>query len=174
MTARVAASLGSETFSPISGRMANSAALGAQVGVERPVLHGLEGLDLALAVHDEPDGHRLDTTGRQPRDLLPQEWRETVADEAVQHAARLLGVHLLEVDLAGMLERLAHRALGDLVEGHPIDLPLVHRKLLDQVPADRLALAVRVGGHVERVDLLGRLLEIVQDLLWPGSPRTWA
>ena len=51
------------------------------------------------------------------------------------------------------------RVLGDLVEHHPLDrdLGLEH---LEQVPGDRLALAVLVGREVELVGVLEQLLEL--------------
>ena len=142
---------------------------GREPRVERPVLDGDERLDLTLPVDDEPHGDRLDAAGREaPLDLLPEQGRQAVAHEAVEHPARLLRVHLSEVDLAGLRERRPHRALGDLVEGDPMDVLPVDVELLRQVPADRLALAVGVGRDVERVHLLGRLLQLVEHLLLAG------
>src|SRR4030095_11048449 len=62
-------------------------------------------------------------------------------------------------------ERGAHGALGDLVEGDAVDVLLLERQLLSQMPADRLPFPVGVGGDVERVGLLGGLLEVVENLL---------
>src|SRR5256712_6093823 len=143
--------------------------LGGEPRVERPVLDRDERLDLALAVHDQPDGHRLHPPGREPTlDLVPEERGELVADETVEHAARLLRVDLLEVDAPGLGERAPHRALGDLVERDAIDVVLADVELLGQVPADRLALAVGIRGDVEGVGVRGRLLQLVEDLLLPG------
>src|SRR5207247_159138 len=81
-----------------------------------------ERLDLALAIHDQSDGHRLHPTGRQPAlDLVPQERRQAVPDEAVEDAARLLRVHFPEVDAPGLGERRLDCALGDLVERDAVD-----------------------------------------------------
>ena len=138
--------------------------------MQRPVLGGHEGLDLALALRDQAHGHRLDAPGREAApDLLPEERRELVADEAIEHAPSLLRVHLLDVDLARVQEGGLDRALGDLVEHDPVRLGLGHPQLLREMPAYRLALAVRVGGDVERVDLLGGLLEVVEHLLLGGQ-----
>src|SRR5439155_286851 len=78
---------------------------------------------------------------------------------------RLLGVDFLQIDAPGVLERGAHRALGDLVERDPVHPALVDRQFLDEMPADRLAFPVRVGGDVERVDFLGRFLQLVEHFL---------
>ena len=63
----------------------------------------------------------------------------------------------------GMLERLLDRVFGDLVEDDAADgdLRLEH---LRQVPADRLAFAVRVGGEQQLGRVLQRRLQ-VRDLL---------
>jgi hypothetical protein len=59
-------------------------------------------------------------------------------------------------------------ALGDLVEDHPLDrhLRLQH---LEQVPGDRLALAVLVGREVELVGVLQQRLELGDLLLLVGG-----
>src|SRR5207344_686254 len=95
-----------------------------------------------------------------PPDLGPQEVRDLVADEPVDDAARLLRVHAVLVDRARVLDRAGHGRLRDLVE-----LRAVERRLrragpehLLEVPADRLALAVRVGREVDRRGTLRRLL----------------
>ena len=129
--------------------------------LQRPVLAGGERADLPLALDDEPDGDRLDAAGRQARpDLAPQQRAERVADEAVDDPAGLLGVDEVRVDLARMGERLADRALGDLAEGHPPGLARRDVGRLGDVPGDRLALAVEVGGEVDEVGRLGGLRDL--------------
>ena len=62
-----------------------------------------------------------------------------------------------------MLARVLHggvdRLRGDLVEDHPVHRHL-RLQLVEQVPGDRLALAVLVGGEVELVGLLEQPLEL--------------
>ncbi len=91
---------------------------------------------------------------RPLHDLLPEHRRELVAVEAVEDAARLLGVDETPVELARVLDRLLDRRDGDLVEDHPLH-GHPRREHLQQVPGDRLALAVLVGREVE----LARLVE---------------
>ena len=133
--------------------------------------------DLALALDDEPDGDRLDPAGRQARaDLAAQERAQGVADEAVDDPPGLLGVDEVRVDVAGMGEGVADRALGDLVEGHPMGLRGRHVGGLGDVPGDRLALPIEVGGepHVvgdlDRLGDLGELLAaVVRDDVFRGE-----
>ena len=131
---------------------------GREDRLDRPVLACRERPDLALALDDEADGDRLDPAGRQAAlDLLAEERAQRVADEAVDDAARLLGVDEVHVDLARIGEGLADRRLGDLVEGHPLLLVAGDVGRLGDVPGDRLALAVEVGGEEDQVGGLGRL-----------------
>ena len=68
------------------------------------------------------------------------------------------------VDVAGLAERLVDRLLRDLVEDHPLD---GHLRLqnLEQVPGDRLALAVFVRCEQELVGVLQELLQLADLLL---------
>ena len=72
--------------------------------LDRPVLLGHEGADLALALADDAHRDRLHAPGREPAaDLLPEERAELVADEPVEDAARLLRVEAVLVELARVL-----------------------------------------------------------------------
>ena len=93
-----------------------------------------------------------------PHDL-PQHRGDLVAEEAVEDAAGLLGVHQPAVEVAGRLQGGPDGAGGDLVEDqaahrHP---GLEH---LEQVPGDGLALPVLVGGQVELVGLLEQAAQL--------------
>ena len=124
-------------------------------GVDRPRLLGDEGVDLRLAVDHQAHGHGLHPPRRQPgAHLAPEQRAELVADQAVDHPARLLGGDQPAVDLARLGERGLDRALGDLVEDHAVGVVELER--LGDVPGDRLALAVGVGGEQRAVGLLAR------------------
>src|SRR6185369_11928549 len=95
---------------------------------------------------------------------------DLVAHEPVEYPAGLLRVDLLVVELAGMLEGLLDRPFGDLVEDHPADLlACPGAQLLGQVPADGLALAVGVGGQVDRAGIAGRRFQLLHHLLAGGQ-----
>ena len=66
-----------------------------------------------------------------------------------------------------MLDGLAHRVLGDLVEEDAADLRRLAAEEVHHVPADGLALAVGVGGNVDEVGLLGGRFQLANDLLFP-------
>ncbi len=90
-----------------------------QKRVDGPIFHGDEGANFHLAVHDQAQGHGLHASGGEPAaHLVPQQRRYLVAHQAVQHAARLLRVHQILVDFAGMLERGLDCLRRDLVEHH--------------------------------------------------------
>ena len=133
--------------------------------LDRPVLARSESVDLALALDHETHGDRLDAAGRQPRvDLPPQQRRQGVADETIEDAPRLLGVHEVVVDVARMSERVADRVRRDLGEGHAARLVRRHFRGLGDVPRDRLALAIEVSREIDRIGRL-RLLGDRGDLL---------
>ncbi len=141
-------------------------------GVEQPfdvpVLGGHEGSPLALPLDDEPDGHRLHAPGRESlHDLLPEHRRDFVAVEPVEDAPRLLGVDEPLVDLACLAERPLDCVARDLVEDHPADGHL-RLQLLEQMPGDRLALAVFVCCEQELVDVLELALQVGDDALLVG------
>ena len=133
-----------------------------EVGLHRPVLAGAERLDLGLAVADQAERDRLHATGRAAaRQLAPQHRREGEADQIVQRAAGQIGLDQRLVELARRCHGGAHGAAGDLVEGDAADRDALQRLLLGQhrlhVPGDRLALAVGVGGEIQRAAAPQRL-----------------
>ena len=133
-------------LSPFRTRRASNSG-GSRPGETRrdvPVLLGHERLDLALAIADQLEGDRLHAPGAQAApDLVPQDRADLVADQPIEHAARLLRIDHPHVDLAGMLDGLENRLLGDLVEHQPLDLlPVGLAEFLGQMPADGLAFAV--------------------------------
>ncbi len=136
-----------------------------------PVLLGDELLDLALAISHELQRHRLDAPGAEASPhLVPQQRADFVADEAVENAAGSLRGHHLLIDDAGILQRILDRLLADLVEHEAVYLPLLAAELVRQMPADRLSLAIRVGGDVDVGRLFGCVLQLFDDFL-PGGDR---
>ena len=133
-----------------------------------PVGGGDEGHALAFARDDQPRGHRLHSPGREPgRDLAPQEGRDLVAHEAVEDAARFLGVHQLRIELAGIVERPGDGLRRDLVEHHALDRDLRLEHLV-QMPGDGLAFAVLVGCEQQFVGLFEQLFQLGDLLLLVG------
>ena len=95
---------------------------GGELGVDGPVFLLLEGFDLALALDDQAQGDRLDASSRKAAaDFIPEQRRNLVTHQAIEHAARLLRVDQVLIDLARMLEGFAHGALRDLVKRHALD-----------------------------------------------------
>jgi hypothetical protein len=67
---------------------------GGEQGVDGPVFLGDEGADFLFALHDQPQRHRLHPAGRKSAaHLVPQQRRNFVPHQPVQHAPRLLRVH---------------------------------------------------------------------------------
>ena len=155
--------LATRTPSSVGERSLHAALVAGRARAERrvdvPVPAGDEVEALPLALDDQPHRDALDAAGGQPlRDLAPEQRADRVPDQAIEDPARLLRLDEVEVELAGLLQRAPDRRLGDLVERHALDghLRLQH---LDDVPADRLALAVLIRRDVDLVRPGERLLE---------------
>ena len=118
-----------------------------------PVFAGAERLDLHLALDDQPQGDGLDAAGGlRARQLAPEHGGEAEADEIVERAAGEIGFDQFHVDLPRMVHRGRDGGFGDGVKDDALDLGgFLHRLALgqglQQVPGDRLALAVGVGGE---------------------------
>ncbi|MFT3772551.1 MAG: hypothetical protein QM820_44740 [Minicystis sp.] len=131
-----------------------------------PVLLGLEGADLALAVDDEAQGHRLHAAGREAEgELRPDQRGDVVAHDAIENAPGALGIVEVLVELPRVVDPVVDALLGDLVELDALDLELRALDLLGDVEGDGLALAIGVGREHDGVHLLRRCLELVEDLL---------
>ena len=58
---------------------------------------------------------------RPRRTLSHKQRRNLVANQAVEHAAGLLRVDQVLIDIARMFKSFLHGALGDFIEGHALD-----------------------------------------------------
>ena len=90
---------------------------------DAPIFLRAEQLDLALAIDDQAQRHRLDPAGRLGAgQLAPQHRRQGEADQIIERAAGPIGVDQILVERARIRHRLGHRRLGDRVEGDPLDM----------------------------------------------------
>ena len=88
--------------------------------MDRPIFHRNERAYFYLAIDDQAQRHGLHAArGKTPAHLVPKEGGDFVSDEAIQHAARLLRVHEIFVDLARVFKRRLDRFGRDFVEHHP-------------------------------------------------------
>ena len=129
--------------------------------VQIPEGRGHEAHASPLALHDEPGGDRLHPAGGQGgHDLLPQDRADFVAVQPVEDAPGLLGVHEATVEVPGLPHRPLDGRPGDLVEDHAPHRD-AGRQHLEQVPGDRLALAVLIGSEVQLAGVLDHGLELL-------------
>ena len=106
-----------------------------------PIFLGDKGADFLLALDDQAQRDGLHaSSGKAAAHFVPQQRRNFVTDDAIEHAASLLRVHQIFIHLGGMLERGLDGFLRDFVEHHAINLR-------------RRAIAIRLG----RFFLGGRL-----------------
>ena len=130
-------------------------------GGHGPVFAGLEGLDLHLALYHEAQDDRLHPPGRfRPRQLAPQHRRQGKAHEIIQRAAGEVCLDQRGIDLPGRGHGGLDRGFGDGVEGNAADLLAFLQaggQRFGQVPGNRLAFAVGVGGEDQLVIGLERL-----------------
>jgi hypothetical protein len=64
-----------------------------EVRIDRPIFFFLERLDFAFAFHDQPQSDRLHASGgKAAANFIPQQRRNLIADQAVEHAPGLLRV----------------------------------------------------------------------------------
>ena len=132
----------------------------------------LERLYLALALDEEPQRDRLDAARGEravvgARDVLPEERRDLVADDAVEDPARLLRVDERHVDVARLCDGLENGVLRDLVVGDAVERLLAGDGLEHflEVPRDRLSFAVGIACEIDFARRLDGGLEFRDDLL---------
>lgn len=100
-------------------------------------------------------------------DALAQQGRKFVADQAVQHTARLLCVHEVVIDLARVFERVFDRRRRNFVEFDAVR-PVGELENVFQMPRNRLTLAVRVGRKIDARRLRRFVGKPFDDLLFIG------
>ena len=112
--------------------------------------------NLALALHDEANGHTLHTACRETgTHAAPEYRREFETDQAVEHAACLLRINEVEVDMARMLNGGEDSGLRDFVENDALCLRGVQFEHFGEVPRDGFSLAVLIGSQPDGFGLLG-------------------
>jgi hypothetical protein len=135
-----------EEVDPLVGELGAKRLVGRKDPADRPVFLRNERLDLALALDHEPHRDALHAAGAEALgDFAPQQRRNLVADDAVEDAAGLLGVHPALVDGWGCLKAFLDLALGDRFEDDPLHPAVGMPSACWRCHGDRLTLTVQVG-----------------------------
>ena len=144
-------------------------ALGFEDSFYLVIRGALEGDDLLFAVHNQPQGHRLDTAGRQASaDFAPQHGGELESDKSVQYPSGLLRVHEVEVYLTRILDSIEDGLPGDFVEHYPLCPAFVQSQDFAQVPRYGFSLTVLIGCQPYGVGFCRRLLQLADNLFLIG------
>ena len=129
----------------------------------------LKRADFTFAFDDEAQRNGLHAAGgKAAANFVPQQRRDFVTDQAVEHAAGLLRLHQVNIDCQRLVECLLHSIGGDFVEHHAENGRLIRLLRLEfflQMPADGFAFAIRVSRQVDGIDAFGRLLQLGDELL---------
>ena len=135
------------------------------------VAHDTEGgfsdvrIDFTLAVHDDADPHALHPTRTQfGPDFAPQHRAQVESHEAVQNAARLLGVHQINVHLTWRFNGLQNGGLGDLRKHDALGLLGLQSQRLHEVPADGLSFPVLIRREPHCLRLFCQRFELSHNL----------
>ena len=126
----------------------------ADVGLDGPVLAGLECLDLELPLDDHAQRRTLYASGRQAAlDLLPEQRRKIETDQVVERPARLLRTDEIARYTPRIFNRFLNRVFCDFVKYDTMYRLVVERILLfqqfGQMPGNRFAFPVRVSREIE-------------------------
>ena len=128
--------------------------------LDRPVFSRPVRFDLAFAIDNDAQRYRLHaarTLG--PRQLAPQHRRQGEADKIVERPPRPIGIDQIGIEIARSGHGCQNRGLGHLIEGHPLHAALGNGlpalQPFEQMPRNRLAFAVGIGGEDDAVGALG-------------------
>ncbi len=129
--------------------------------LDRPELLGLERLYLTLAVNDDAKRHGLHPAGRKPAAHdFPEQRRDEIADQPVEHPARPVRIDLVHINLARGRKRLLDAFRRNLVQQHALHRAAVADFERHRI-GDCLPFSVRVARDVNGLCLFGRGLEFV-------------
>ena len=128
----------------------------AELGFDRPVFLRDKCLDGGFTLTDQAQRYRLHPAGRAGAGkFAPQHGRDRKSDEIVQRTARPIGVDQFGIQFARLCHRGQDGVLCHLVEYNPLDRLVLDQSLVLQqfqnMPADRLALAVGVSGEDQTI-----------------------
>ena len=137
----------------------------AQLGRHRPELLRHKVGNFLFAVRNNLDRHGLHAAGTQPLpDLAPQQRTQLVTHNTVNNAACLLRVHHVHVDFARFAERRLHCVGRNFVELNAAGVARRQPQQVRQMPANRLALAIRVGCQIHFRGILRQLFQRIDQL----------
>ena len=131
----------------------------------QPILlrHKIE--NFLLSVADNARRYGLHAAcGKALAYLCPENGADLIPHQAVENAARLLGVYKAHVDGTRALDGVFDRVCGDFVEHDAALAGNIQPQYLRKMPGNRLSLAVRVGGKIDLFGVLRFLSDLFEDV----------
>ena len=140
-------------------RSERGAARGQEQRLDGPVLACPEDLDLGLAVADQAQCDGLDAAGTAAAwQFAPQHRRQRKAHQIVQRPTGHVGLDQRLIEIARVGDGVLDGVAGDFVEADAMDVDALERVLVLEhradMPGDRFALAIRVGGEIQGLGAL--------------------
>ncbi len=123
-------------------------------------------IDFPLTFHDQTHSHRLHTPGRQGWFYLtPQNRREFEPHDTVQHTARLLGVHQVNIDIAWRFNSMQNGILGNFMEDDTFGIFGLQTQYFIQMPGYCFSFTVLIGSEPHLFGRLGFGFQFAHQLL---------
>ncbi len=117
-------------------------------GIDAVEWFAVERLHFALALDDQTQRYALHSTCRERRfHLAPQHGRQSKAHQTVEHAACLLCIDKVHVQMTGCLNGVNNGWFGNLVEHDAVGLFLVQTQHLAQMPRYGFSLPIFIGSQ---------------------------
>ena len=139
-------------------------------GTDIPVFLRDKVINFSFSVNNHPGCDTLDASGGQSFLYFPPEKRaDFIPDKAVQRPARLLRVDPAHIELSRIFDRCLYGLLCNLIEFDTASAGLIHAKHVEQMPADRFPLTVRVCCEIDLRCVLRFLADTAQDIAAPAD-----
>ena len=143
---------------------------GEKGGGHSIVRSGVERIDFSFSFHDESHCHALYASCGEARSHFAPEHRgEFETHESVEHAARLLRIDEMEVNVTRVFDGVLDGRFGDFVEHDTFSFLRVESQHLGEVPRDGFSFAVLIGCEPDGLCLFCLGAQFAHHVLFVGG-----